>query len=123
MNQPGDQDLRDPFVALRHEDAAHAPPLDTLLAQARRRRPAHRPLKRFVPALGAAAAGILIGVALLRPGSERPPLVSLADARWQSPTDFLLRVPGAEYLESVPAIGRVPAVSDSQPRAPSGRSL
>jgi len=116
MSQPNDQDLRDPFAALRDEDTAHAPPLSTLLAQARRRRPAHRPLKRFAPAIGAAAAAILLAVALLRPGSDQRPLVSLADARWQSPTDFLLRVPGAEYLESVPSIGRLgPVVSDSLP--------
>jgi len=116
MSQPDDQDLRDPFAALRHEDAAHAPPLDTLLAQARRRRPAYRPLQRLVPALGVAAIGVLLAVALLRPGSERQPLVSLADARWQSPTDFLLRVPGAEYLQAVPSIRSPETVSyDSLP--------
>jgi hypothetical protein len=118
-----DENLRDSFAAVRREDAAHAPALATLLGRSRPRHTAPASLRRLVPAIGVIAAGILFTVMLLRSGSERQPLVSLADARWQSPTDFLLRVPGAEYLESVPSIGRLPAVADSHPRASSGRSL
>lgn len=116
MNRPHDVNLREQFAALRHEDAVGVPPLDAMLARARQRHTARRSFKRWVPTIGVAAVGTLLAVAILRPGSERQPLVSLAAARWQGPTDFLLRVPGAEYLASVPSIGNVATVfSDSLP--------
>lgn len=105
-----DRDLRGTFDALRREDAAATPPLRALLDRARRGRRARRPFFGWVPAMGVAAAGILLAVAMLRPGDGQPSLVSLEAARWQSPTDFLLRVPGAEYLESVPSLGGREAV-------------
>lgn len=113
MNQSEDQDLRQAFDALRRKQAEGTPPLPTLLDRARRGHQAKRPLPRWIPVTGAAAAGILLAVAILRPGGEPPSLVSLGAARWQGPTDFLLRVPGAEYLESVPSIGGSTFIPDS----------
>ena len=49
------------------------------------------------------AAVVFVVVSVLAPNGQRQALVSLATARWQSPTDFLLRVPGAEYLETMPS--------------------
>lgn len=37
-----------------------------------------------------------------RPDAGMPALLSL---KWQSPTDFLLRTPGADLLKSVPSVG------------------
>jgi hypothetical protein len=102
MNQPEDRDLQDRFAALRREDAASAP------AFTAPRTPALRPPLlglRLVPALAAVGLAIVLvagGVLVFRP--HRAPLVSLAATTWQSPTDFLLRVPGAEYLETVPRL-------------------
>ena len=110
MHPSDDQDLRARFAALRDEDAAGTPPLGVMLARAQRGRAARRPVVRWLPAIGVSAAGIVLAVALLRPGNRERSLVSLEAARWHSPTDFLLRVPGAEYFESVPSLGGREAV-------------
>lgn len=113
MNQPTDRDLQDRFAALRREDAAGALPFDTLRTRAAR---AGKPGLSW-PAWTAAAAFLAIlavtAIAVLRHRTERQPLVSLATTRWQSPTDFLLRVPGAEYLETVPRLTlSIPSLAD-----------
>ena len=103
-NDAADGDLRDRFAALRREDAAGAPSFAATRAAAARR-PARR--VRLVPLAGAIAVTIVAAVvafALLRSRAPREPLVGLSTTRWQSPTDFLLRVPGAQYLETVPRL-------------------
>ena len=100
-----DRDLRQVFEVLRREEAVATPPLRAVLDRARPWPQARRPLRRWVPAMGVATAGVLLAVAILRPGNGESSLVSLDAARWQSPTDFLLRVPGAEYFASVPSLG------------------
>lgn len=102
MNERPDQDLRDRFAALRREDAAGAPSFQAMRTAAR---PGPGPDRRrfLVPAI--AVAALLLGaVTILRSRAPRQPLVSLSAARWQSPTDFLLQVPGAEYLTTVPRL-------------------
>ncbi len=104
MNQPTDGDLRDRFAALRREDVAGVPPFAAMRAFAVQQ---PRGLPRLVPwasAIAVATAAIVVAVSVLRTRSPREPLVSLATTRWQSPTDFLLRVPGTEYLETVPRL-------------------
>ena len=107
MTDAADGDLRDRFAALRREDAAGAPSFAATRAATRAaaaRRPARR--VRLVPLAGAIAVAValVVTLAVLRTRPRREPLVSLATTRWQSPTDFLLRVPGAQYLETVPRL-------------------
>lgn len=103
MSQADERDLRDRFATLREKDARAAPPLAAVLAAARRTGNAGpRPL-RWAPALAAVAVAVVLVVqTVLGPNGPRQPLVDLATARWHSPTDFLLELPGAEYLEAVP---------------------
>jgi len=103
MSKPSDQDLRDHFAALRRDNEAGAPSFHATQAAARSRRLSHRP-EWLMPAVAAVALLVAAAVAFLRPRAPRHPLVSLAVTRWQSPTDFLLQVPGAEYLTSVPKL-------------------
>ena len=59
------------------------------------------------------AAAIVLGsvaLALLFTRRDRDGaggVIDLAAVRWQAPTDFLLKVPGAELLRTVPQLGRV----------------
>jgi hypothetical protein len=103
MNEMPDQDLRDRFAALRQHDAAGAPSFEAVRAAARSGPEVHWSRS---PILAAAAVVLLAVTAfvVLRPRGPRAPLVSLASTRWQSPTDFLLQVPGAEYLNTVPKL-------------------
>src|SRR5439155_1510621 len=57
-----------------------------------------------VAGLAVAAAAALLLFAVLRPGGRRKVLVDLDAARWEAPTDFLLRTPGAELLRAVPRL-------------------
>ena len=102
MNEP-DRDLRDRFAGIRREDAAGAPSFHALRAAAGLGTQAHRRMAP-IPALAAAAVLALAAILILRPHTPREPLVSLSTTRWVSPTDFLLRVPGAEYLSTVPKL-------------------
>ncbi len=104
MAEPGDRDLRERFGALRREDAAEAPPFDALRAAARRRPAERSPLVRWAPAMVIVILAVAVALGVLRPRPAKEPLVNLASTRWQSPTDFLLRVPGAEYLETLPRL-------------------
>jgi hypothetical protein len=103
MNELPDQDLRDRFATLRREDAADAPSFQMARAAARSRPAVHWSRS---PILAVAAVVLLVVTAfvILRQRAPRQPLVSLSEARWQSPTDFLLQVPGAKYLTTVPKL-------------------
>jgi hypothetical protein len=93
------------FRALRQEDAGGAPPFDAILDAAYARRAPTR--RRRQLALGVAA--LLVGALVLSVERMRPrrPPVDLAAVRLPTPTDFLLRLPGADLLRSVPALGGV----------------
>ena len=104
-----DRELRERFRALRQEDAARTPSFQTTLVAARDRRTAAPTPRRRVLGLAVAtavAAGVVLMLLVGRHG--RPGIaVDLATARWEAPTDFLLRVPGNELLRTVPQLGRV----------------
>ncbi len=103
MTEVPDRDLRDLFAALRREDSAGALSFQAAQAAARSRRLPRRP-GWLIPAMVAVVLLAVAAVAILRPRPPRQPLVSLAVTRWQSPTDFLLQVPGADYLTTVPKL-------------------
>jgi hypothetical protein len=100
-----DPDLRRAFAALRADDAGRVPPFRAAAAAGPvRPRPA--------PWLGGLlAAGALVGAVLLtvRPGPAPVPSPPWPAEHWTAPTDFLLRTPGAEILETVPRIGAAAA--------------
>jgi hypothetical protein len=106
-DEDDDRDLSRAFAALRREDAERAPPFDAVLTMAELR----RGRRRLRPRLAAIAAGLMavIGLVVL---SSRPPAPALPRAasveQWTAPTDFLLRTPGCEILETAPRIGAGP---------------
>ncbi len=55
----------------------------------------------------AAATAAVVLAFFLRTGTGDDETLRLAVSlsRWQAPTDFLLRTPGAEFLESPPRLG------------------
>ena len=106
---PGDADLRNAFAVLRRDDAEKVPRFADLLAAADA--PQHRPvpLRRLLVAASLVAA-LIAGVSLWRQSpAPSPSAVSLAD--WTAPTDFLLRTPGYEVLETVPRLGQWPELA------------
>lgn len=102
MIEHDDHELRERFASMRRENGAAVPAFRRSLATARvgpnRRR------------LGFAVAAVLAVVALVATltGRDRHPTpVDLAGVRVHAPTDFLLKLPGAELLRTVPRLGRV----------------
>src|SRR5207247_2916019 len=81
-------------------------PFRATLAAAARRGASPRPRALRIAAAAAAIAALGVAVVLAGRGRRGIP-IDLARARWQAPSDFLLRVPGAELLRTVPALGRV----------------
>lgn len=91
------------FRALRHEDAGGAPPFGATLDAAYARRAVTRRRQWLVLGTAALIAGAL-GLLVERTRAPRP-TIDLAAVRLATPTDFLLRLPGAELLRSVPELG------------------
>ena len=114
MSVPEDQDLRERFASLRREDAAVAPPFDAVRASALSRPIPSPRLMRWAPAIALAAAALFIGLSLLPTRHTQQPLISLGTTSWQSPTDFLLHVPGAEYLETLPSVRSSAAMASAR---------
>jgi hypothetical protein len=104
MADDEDGDLRRSFAALRRHEAGAAPPFRRAWAAALAGR--RRPRARFAVA---AVALAFLALLWLRPGPAPEPMNAPPVARWQSPTDFLLRTPGRELLSAVPALAR-PAI-------------
>jgi hypothetical protein len=105
MTDDAEQRLQEQFRALRREAGGGTPRFhDTIASLAAHRERAAQLRRRSWAVAGgiAVAAAALALVALLRPGGTRPVPVSLAAARWEAPTDFLLRTPGAELLRRLP---------------------
>lgn len=114
-----ESDLRQAFAALRREDAKEAPTFDALVA----RTPLRRGRRGLVPLLGGLAAVSAVAVVLVvaagrRPGPAPPPAASIG--QWIAPTDFLLRTPGYEILQTTPLIGAPPGLWSSEGAVPSG---
>src|SRR5438552_1689187 len=98
-----------PHLAVRggaaHGGGAVAPGRAALAAAARRGASPRPPALRIAAAAAVIAA---LGVTVVLAGRGRRGIpIDLARARWQAPSDFLLRVPGAELLRTVPELGRV----------------
>lgn len=101
-----DTDLARLFEELRRADDAKAPPFRQVLEKAKA---AQNASSRLLPLRVAAVAAVLAiaaltAVFLRRPareaaGQDRPVTV----AQWKSPTDWLLRTPGSEILDELPA--------------------
>jgi hypothetical protein len=102
MTDRDEHELRERFAALRREESAGPPEFHGMLAAARTR---PRSGRRDVGFLAAAALVVIALVAMLtvRHGHRTP--VDLAGVRVHVPTDFLLQVPGAELLRTVPRLG------------------
>jgi len=102
MIDQDDRDLRGAFEALRREAAAHTPG-----GAARRRLVPGARRRTLVLATAAVLAGVALVLVLTphRPGVQ----LGLASVRWESPTDFLLRLPGDELLRVVPRLDVTPS--------------
>ena len=119
-----DRDLRENFDALRREDEEAAPAFDPMWDRAARRHAFRRFTLASRQALWAAAGvAFLSGATILYRAASPPPETVSADvarafAEWRAPTDFLLRTPGRELLETVPRVGvDLPSgLSDGMPR-------
>lgn len=113
MSQPGDDDLRAQFHALRDCDAAHAPEFRGLSSRTTRRAgPVLRPsTMTFVWLAAAACVVVAAGIALQR--SRRDDTAHLAGnaaaaiSNWSSPTDGLLWTPGRELLSPPPILSSI----------------
>ena len=97
-----EHELRERFAALRREESAGAPEFRRVLAAARTR---PRSGRRDVGFLAAAALVLIAFVAILTVLHGHRTPVDLAGVRVHVPTDFLLQVPGAELLRTVPRLG------------------
>jgi hypothetical protein len=112
---PDDRDLRHRFAELRRKDRTNAREFSSCLHRAgRRAKPI--PLSVWV-AVSAGLAVMIAAGAMLVPRSGRrntgSPETSITE--WKSGTDFLLRTPGLELLQTIPRIGEWPA-STRNPR-------
>ena len=108
MTQSDDLELRKRFAALRHEDAAHAPSLASVL-RGRTGAPAVR-RARWIPVAALVSAAALTTVLLLGPAIRREPSLEEAIAQaqefdsWTAPTDEWLTLSGLEIPDSVPSL-------------------
>jgi len=111
-----DRELRERFAELRRADQARAGGYRAVLY-----RPAPR-TRHVRLAKWAAVAGLAVVIALAVLSVERSERryagshdVSITE--WKSPTDFLLRTPGQEVLQTIPQIGEWPASARTRPEA------
>jgi len=111
---PNDRDLRKWFAELRREDQAQAGEFGSFLHRARRRA---NPIRLSVWAAVAVGLAVMIAVVVIsipRLGRRSIGGPEISITEWRSSTDFLLRTPGLELLQSVPRIGEWPASSGSK---------
>ena len=89
-----DDRLRNAFHELRRNETANVPSFQQIVE---RRRPRRRTIRL------AFAVMLFIAVALsLVPLLRRPATPNASITEWRAPTDFLLKTPGHELLNSVP---------------------
>lgn len=99
-----DDALRQAFAELRGQDAAVTP----AFADVVHREGAAPATRSLAPLLGSVLAGaalvasLVVGLLARRPMPS--PAAMAATLAWTAPTDFLLRTPGIEVLDSVPRI-------------------
>jgi len=117
MKQDDDEtDLRRAFAALRQEDAERAPSFEALLAGGRAPgRGRGRGLLLSGLLAASAMAAVLVVVTMRGPA----PLAKPSMEQWAAPTDFLLKTPGREILETVPRFGAPPSL-DFEEGVPGG---
>lgn len=99
MTEREDHELRDRFAAQRLENEASAPGFQGTVAAARA-----RPVRRGTGLQLAAAIALVAVIAVLAVRTRHRPDVDLAGVRIRTPTDFLLQLPGAEMLRTVPTL-------------------
>jgi hypothetical protein len=105
MSERDEEELRERFAALRREHTIAAPVFRDTLAAARSR--PHAGDRRRV-GFAAGAALVLVALVLIRTVRNRHrTTVDLASVRVHAPTDFLLQLPGADLLRTMPRLGRV----------------
>lgn len=102
MIERDEDELRERFAGLRREDRAGVPAFRCSLLAARA-----RPGRRGLGFAAAAMLALIALVATLTVRERHPPPVDLVGVRVHAPTDFLLTLPGAELLRTVPRLGRV----------------
>lgn len=105
MSDETDRELRERFHALRREAGGGTPAFGSTVAALAGRRQRARRLRRWVSVIAASAATAIVLFVVRGPGGpdgKRAVLVNLAARRWEAPTDFLLRTPGAELLRTIP---------------------
>jgi hypothetical protein len=106
-----DRDLRERFDAMRRDDEGASPAFNPMWDRAARRAASRQFTISSRQALWAAAgAAFLAGATIIYRAASPPPKtvseeVARAFAEWKAPTDFLLRTPGRELLETVPRVG------------------
>lgn len=106
-----DRDLREAFSSLRRDQEGRGPGFVELWRAADGRRGAshRRPALPALAAASALAAAALVALALRHAGPSATPSAppgTAALSEWTAPTDFLLRTPGREILETLPSLGR-----------------
>jgi hypothetical protein len=102
-----DEALRRRFHALRDVDRARAPAFDAVVQAPPVRTAPRRARVGWALAAAAAAATIALyaGLAARRAATAERWAAGAAIARWQAPTDALLRAGGRELLAAPPALG------------------
>jgi hypothetical protein len=100
MTEHDDHELGERFHALRREVAAAVPPFRSML-EAALARPHPR---RFGRAVVATALTLVALVLILTLRGRHRAAVDLAGVRVHTPTDFLLQLPGADMLRTVPTL-------------------
>jgi len=136
LHRGEDQDLKDLFRDLRKEEQDGIPAFRTMMARAeeeaarsgleiRSARPTLRPATRALAWSGSLLAAAAAAAIILLPsrGTSEAEFVQVvqmfssnpASGAWKSPTDALLELPGHEVLSTIPSIGSLPWLPDSNP--------
>ena len=128
MSNNDDGDLRQRFSGLRTTVSDRAPTFASTRTKVDERRSMKHPTVprvRFVMATALVLVLAAIAFSRMVSPSSAPAGSTLSEevlaGNWTAPTDFLLDVPGASYLRTVPAIGlSVDSFATRLPASPSG---
>jgi hypothetical protein len=104
-----DRDLRDAFARLRDAERRSVPQF------------AVGHVRRSIPRLAFAALALLLvagGAFIARRKPHDAPQTTVTISTWRAPTDFLLKTPGRELLDSTPRLNpQTPAINLSGGRS------